>query len=208
MASDNDEYIPFNCKNAYLYDASELILYGNDTASPCFNKSDQCEHGDQCPHHIELPPDHLARALYRAEEIAHSGDGYRLQLTRDRELICLAPKHSNSMQRQFGGYVSIPLPIPIKELEQEFIALLSCKTETWVWAGAGWWGMSGERGYVWCECPECHKVGITYRGNVNELPCYKRDYHWGLELEHSKSRHNTPRLLAAYTAARQERFGK
>src|SRR6266702_1903390 len=58
------------------------------------------------------------------------------------------------------------------------------------------------------EGPVCHKLGITYRGNVNELPCYKRDDHWGLELEHSKSRHNTPRLLAAYTAARQERFGK
>ena len=55
----------------------------------------------------------------------------------------------------------------------------------------------------WTECPKCHKIGLASLGDVSCLPCKcvdpKEDKHLG---------HKTPRLIAAYTAARQARFEK
>lgn len=204
--NENDEYIPSYEKNAYLFDASGIIIYGDDTASPCYRRSRHCEHGVLCPSHLEFPPSHLARALYRAELISPYGDFYRLQITKDNELVCLAPTYEETWQRNFPGHAHIPLPTPLKEVEKEFIALLPCKPDTWEWSVGGLYGVSHLKGYVWCECPVCHKVGITFEGKIYKLPCYQRDDHYFYEPEPHETWHKTSRLTQAYTAARQERF--
>ena len=52
--------------------------------------------------------------------------------------------------------------------------------------------------YRWCECPKCGKVGIEFDGRAGRLcKCIDKDKVYNVL---------TPRLLAAYTAARQARF--
>jgi hypothetical protein len=55
-----------------------------------------------------------------------------------------------------------------------------------------------DNGQWWCECPYCHKVGIQFEGRAARL----------CECSEGDRMHNaeSPRLLEAYTAARQARF--
>lgn len=79
------------------------------------------------------------------------------------------------------------------------------------WDGCGpafWYSPSGEErghtdaGYWWCECPVCHKLTIQFEGRVDRITCNcpeaaKRSVAYACA---------TPRIMAAYTAARQARF--
>lgn len=65
---------------------------------------------------------------------------------------------------------------------------------------------SGDTQYTWCQCPYCGKLGIEYNGRSDRLSCHHID-------SCPRSPHgdkgysvDTPRLLAAYTAARSARF--
>jgi hypothetical protein len=52
--------------------------------------------------------------------------------------------------------------------------------------------------YAWCICPKCEAAGITFQGRADYLPC---------RCMVLKCRTpDDPRLLAAYTAAREARF--
>lgn len=60
--------------------------------------------------------------------------------------------------------------------------------------------------FFWCQCPNCGQLGVEYNGRADRLPCHDidgcpRSLHGdkGYSLD-------TPRLLAAYTAARSARF--
>lgn len=62
--------------------------------------------------------------------------------------------------------------------------------------------------HFWAECPHCGRFGIAFWGSSNELWCAQN-----LSLEKYLNpiadlcdAHHTPRLIAAYTAARQARF--
>jgi len=58
----------------------------------------------------------------------------------------------------------------------------------------------GDCYYRWCECPICHKIGIEFGGRAGRLcNCINSD---GICNTAS------PRLLMAYKAARQARFGR
>jgi hypothetical protein len=64
--------------------------------------------------------------------------------------------------------------------------------------------------YVWCECLDCGKFGIEYMGYSNRMPCKARHNAPGCERigkNDKGSTCGTPRLIAAYNAARRERFG-
>ncbi len=58
--------------------------------------------------------------------------------------------------------------------------------------------------WAWSDCPHCHVLGLSYLGKVSLLPCgcYKR-HHYTETFEYNAI---SPRLKAAYTAARQARF--
>lgn len=53
--------------------------------------------------------------------------------------------------------------------------------------------------HVWCECSFCGMIGIQYCGYADRLVCKH-------EGPGRVSNYSTPRLIAAYTAARQARF--
>ncbi len=55
-----------------------------------------------------------------------------------------------------------------------------------------------DRDHLWCECPQCHKIGITFEGRAERL-CHCFDGDKGCNTV-------SPRLIKAYTAARQARF--
>ena|SRR5260370_3390594 len=59
---------------------------------------------------------------------------------------------------------------------------------------------SAENSYWWCECPICEEFGIGKYGLVHLLPC--QHISWLLQ------QYDTPRLRAAYQAARSARFEK
>lgn len=58
--------------------------------------------------------------------------------------------------------------------------------------------------YHWCECPYCGQIGLHWSGLADRIKCgciakkHGKDYSWG--------NFDTPRLVEAYTAARQARF--
>lgn len=58
--------------------------------------------------------------------------------------------------------------------------------------------VSGDNGYYWCECPKCGMVGMQYEGRANRLRC-------GCCKDKVRNM-DTPRLRAAYIAARSARF--
>lgn len=54
-------------------------------------------------------------------------------------------------------------------------------------------------GQMWCECPKCHKFGIEFEGRAARLcGCFPDS-----DRGHN---YDSPRLIKAYTAARQARF--
>jgi hypothetical protein len=57
--------------------------------------------------------------------------------------------------------------------------------------------------YLWCECESCGAVGIEFDGRSNRISCgcKFRGHH-----EDKGYNYDSPRLLAAYTAAKRERF--
>lgn len=56
----------------------------------------------------------------------------------------------------------------------------------------------GDCNYRWCECPKCSKVGLQFDGRSGRnCNCFDYDKVYNT---------HSPRLLAAYTAARQARF--
>lgn len=201
----DNEYIPTWEKHAYCYDPSELVISGHDTASPC-SKVARCEHGDDCPHFLEFPPNEWAKVLYRTEVLYNYGDFSRLRIsprenlcyrTKDAELVYLIPSGKEEQGRP-AGRISAPLPRMLKEYEQAFIELLSCRSDSWEWGIAGLYRMVGWGGHVWGECPACHIVGIISLIECqNTTRCLKEDGY--LQTD-------TPRLRKAYTAARQARF--
>lgn len=198
----DNEYIPTWEKHAYCYDPSELVIYGYDTASPC-SKMTRCEHGDDCPHFLQFAPNELARVLYRTEVLNNYGDFSRLRIsppqnlcyrTKEAELVYLIPSREEE-EGCSAGCISAPLPRVLKEHEQAFIELLSCRPDTWEWGVAGLYGIFGWGGHVWGECPTCHRAGIIECQSTSRCP--KGDGYF---------RTDTPRLYQAYTAARQARF--
>lgn len=60
--------------------------------------------------------------------------------------------------------------------------------------------------YFWCQCPFCGKLGIEFHGRSDRLDCH--DIDGCPRSNHGDKGYNmaTPRLLAAYTAARSARF--
>jgi hypothetical protein len=61
-----------------------------------------------------------------------------------------------------------------------------------------------DNGYWWCECAWCHSLGICFNGRSDRLPCKEKcqkTFHGDKGYNY-----NTPRLVAAYTAARSARF--
>ncbi len=59
-------------------------------------------------------------------------------------------------------------------------------------------GYGGDEQHNWCECPTCHVIGIEYAGMADRLcDCHSNCKVYGF---------NSPRLITAYTAARQARF--
>jgi len=63
--------------------------------------------------------------------------------------------------------------------------------------------LPGERGgdyaHAWCQCPVCKRIGIQYEGRAGRLcRCTAGDHGWNPF---------SPTLVAAYKAARSERFG-
>ncbi len=86
----------------------------------------------------------------------------------------------------------------IKKHEQDLIKLLSYHQD-WIWTLDDF-----RYSYpcYWCECPFCGEFGITDWGRTSGLPCKcfeTRDIN-------PSDNYKTPRLIAAYTAARQARF--
>lgn len=88
--------------------------------------------------------------------------------------------------------------------------------------------LCADEGYQWCECPDCGLLGITFEGRSDRLAC-KTGYldamvacgrvkiplsapkpgcprHGGNLDRHCNT--GSPRLVAAYTAARSMRFGR
>lgn len=60
--------------------------------------------------------------------------------------------------------------------------------------------------YLWCECSTCHSVGIHFDGRSDRLKC-KGDTGCPQSPHGDKGyAHDTPRLRAAYDAARSARF--
>ena len=62
-----------------------------------------------------------------------------------------------------------------------------------------------DQGYWWCECPDCGAMGIEFEGRSDRLPCKQLGC-----PTHANDKTRTPdsdRLLSAYAAARQARFG-
>lgn len=57
--------------------------------------------------------------------------------------------------------------------------------------------------YWWCECPECGNLGIEYSGRVERI---RHKTGCTIANDHKTYAYATPRLVAAYTAARQARF--
>lgn len=85
----------------------------------------------------------------------------------------------------------------------------------------------GDCDYLWCECPQCHAVGIEYEGRSDRLPCKECHQCWTAredggdhvcELSNGCKRTggngdkgyatDGPRLMEAYRRARGMRFGR
>lgn len=79
-------------------------------------------------------------------------------------------------------------------------------------------------GYSWCECPTCGGLGIEYGGRTDRLPCKEPHESWlarksggngqpqgcpRIGSNGDKGQNTaTPKLIAAYHAARAMRFGR
>lgn len=75
-------------------------------------------------------------------------------------------------------------------------------TEPGGYEGTAWLGRQGwDLGYMWCECPRCHALGLQFEGRAARLRCGC----WpdGADREHNA---DTVRLRAAHIAAREARF--
>jgi len=57
---------------------------------------------------------------------------------------------------------------------------------------------------LWCECPHCYRIGIKFEGRADRL-CNCKETIKGTNYGRGHN-FDSPRLLAAYTAARQARF--
>jgi hypothetical protein len=67
-------------------------------------------------------------------------------------------------------------------------------------AYAFWPGIDGCDGaYWWCECPKCGKLDIQWAGQAQAIDCSCAKDGIGENID-------SPRLIGAYTAARQARF--
>lgn len=60
----------------------------------------------------------------------------------------------------------------------------------------------------WCECPACGMVGIEFDGRADRLDCRLTDCPGDGQRADRGHNVGSPRLVAAYTAARQARFGR
>jgi hypothetical protein len=123
-------------------------------------------------------------------------------------------------------YLKIPLPSAIKEHEGEFRQLLSTRPPYWEWGVGPLGDLYPEDVYRWCECPSCLKLEITAYGRTSDLSCgchqdMKDNYPWNTYGEEVRpyrkvrefanrlqdyANDDSPRLKAAYLAARQARF--
>jgi hypothetical protein len=65
----------------------------------------------------------------------------------------------------------------------------------------------GDHGYFWCECSTCGRLGIEFEGRADRLSCKRQSCS---KSNHGDKGHNysTPRLCAATSAARSERFSR
>jgi hypothetical protein len=108
------------------------------------------------------------------------------------------------------------IPMPAEELGVDYevddytaSALAFRPTEE---GSGGGWTVYEEHDNMWCECPVCGLLGITYHGAVEELPCACFDYvpGWWMGLSGATVPRvfnaTSPRLMEAYTAARGARF--
>lgn len=59
-----------------------------------------------------------------------------------------------------------------------------------------------DNSYYWCECPQCRRFGVEFNGRADRLPCACK------KSDHGDKGYNfdSPRLIAAYAAARSARF--
>lgn len=82
-------------------------------------------------------------------------------------------------------------------------AILHDWTETGEGEGFGW-----DSHHLWCECPVCGKVDIQFDGRSQRIDCHCSTCHLGGSFIHGDKGYNfdSPRLLAAYEAARTYRF--
>lgn len=116
-------------------------------------------------------------------------------------------KEEVSLRTKSGKlYVDAPIGNPsrrnieyIKTHEKELIDLLSSCRDGWIW---GVQDIFVPCSRFWCECPMCHKLWICPAGSIHFAPC-KCVASKPLEDCYT---YNSPRLMAAYTAARQARF--
>lgn len=72
-------------------------------------------------------------------------------------------------------------------------------------AHAIWWGEESvcyDYYYLWCECPKCGLLGLEFEGRAARLPCKCCPDSEVVDWYNAYS----PRILAAYHAARRYRF--
>ncbi len=167
--------------------------------------------------HLDPSQDRLMRAVYMAEILSPYGDSCKLRLDMHGKLQYLAPRyernHEKGKQYLYIGRTPEPMPRCIAECKREFEKLLAQKPNTWEWGMGSSAFLCSEFTdvYRWRECPFCGKFWITPSEKIEKFPCYRqhemRDELYPIFYDSSISEYDrTPRLIDAYTAARQARF--
>lgn len=87
----------------------------------------------------------------------------------------------------------------IPNLSPRALAQSAYLYDAWQHAETGEWERGWDCCYWWTECTTCRTVGLVFSGYADRLPC-------SCEHAYSVDGEETPRLLTAYSLARQERF--
>jgi hypothetical protein len=154
----------------------------------------------QC--HFEVKPDQISTGEFlKMRELARK-DGHRLYIVRGEIKIPIAREDALSPYHK-GTWMSCYLP------QEQICNQDSSRDDGWIYPDLVL--------QFWCECPSCSKIEITEDGKTRTLSC--RHYSQGVRLWDDDGEsytgqqghdieygYDSPRLIAAYTAARQARF--